>query len=324
MASQGPAYGLSKELAAKSSAKFSPEKAQECLQWVQQVTGGALDLQATSQDGFGGQLKDGKALCNLINKLAPGSVKKVNTMNAPFKQRENIEMYLNACSNYGMTEGDLFQVNDLYEQKNIYMVVDNLRSLGGLAQKKGWGGPSLGVKVATENKREFSQDTINAGKSVVSLQMGTNKGASQAGMTMGATRPINASEFVLDGDNVLKADQTVLGLQYGTNKGASQAGMSMGSLRPINAAEFVKDGDKVLKADQSFSGLQMGSNKGASQKGMTFGAARPINAAEFVQGSEGLGGDQSVLGLQAGTNKGASQAGMRAYGASRPVNPKEM
>ena len=47
-------------------------------------------------------------------------------------QRENIEMYLKACANYGLKEQDLFQVNDLYENKNLYMVVDNLYSLGGM------------------------------------------------------------------------------------------------------------------------------------------------------------------------------------------------
>ena len=47
-------------------------------------------------------------------------------------QRENIEMYLKACATYGLKEQDLFQVNDLYENKNLYMVVDNLYSLGGM------------------------------------------------------------------------------------------------------------------------------------------------------------------------------------------------
>ena len=40
-------------------------------------------------------------------------------------------MYLKACTAYGLKEQDLFQVNDLYENKNLYMVVDNLFSLGG-------------------------------------------------------------------------------------------------------------------------------------------------------------------------------------------------
>ena len=59
------------------------------------------------------------------------------------------------------------------------------------AQKKSWEGPALGVKVASENKRNFDEDTLKAGQSMIGLQYGTNKGASQAGMTpYGASRQI--------------------------------------------------------------------------------------------------------------------------------------
>ena len=47
---------------------------------------------------------------NIKLAISPGSVKKINTMKAPFKQRENIEMYLKACAAYGLKEQDLFQV----------------------------------------------------------------------------------------------------------------------------------------------------------------------------------------------------------------------
>lgn len=93
-------------------------------------------------------------------------------------------MYLKGCESFGLKTQDLFQVNDLYEQKNLYMVVDNLFTLGGMAQKQGLEGiPQLGVRVATENKREFTQEALKAGQSVIGLQYGSNKGASQAGMT---------------------------------------------------------------------------------------------------------------------------------------------
>ena len=47
----------------------------------------------------------------LINALRPGSVKKINTMKMPFKQRENIELYLKGAADYGLKEQDLFQVS---------------------------------------------------------------------------------------------------------------------------------------------------------------------------------------------------------------------
>ena len=39
-----------------------------------------------------------------------------------FWQRENLEMFLKGCEAFGLKSQDLFQVNDLYENKNLYMV----------------------------------------------------------------------------------------------------------------------------------------------------------------------------------------------------------
>merc|ERR1711997_818846 len=202
MAYHGPSYGLSRECAMKAQAKFSLERALECVAWLEEVLGrnfeyGGEDTGPKDQLDFATLLKDGSILCELINKIEPGSVKKINTMKAPFKQRENIEMYLKACISYGLKEQDLFQVNDLYENKNLYMVVDNLYNLGGLIQKKGiWTGPNIGVKIASENKRNFDDDVMKAGQSVIGLQYGSNKGASQAGMTAyGASRQIRPEDF---------------------------------------------------------------------------------------------------------------------------------
>jgi len=187
MAYHGPSYGLSRECAMKSAAKFELGRAQECLDWIEALVERNIEFPEgdgiRDQNDFGVVLKNGHLLCELINKLRPGSVKKINTMNAPFKQRENIELFLKGCEGYGLVPQDLFQVNDLYEQKNLYMVVDNLHALGGLAQKQGFTGPMLGKKMATQNKREFDDATMKAGQSVIGLQYGSNKGASQAGMT---------------------------------------------------------------------------------------------------------------------------------------------
>lgn len=43
--------------------------------------------------------------------------------------------------------------------------------------------PTLGPKEAEANKREFTQEQLDAGKGVIGLQMGSNKGASQSGST---------------------------------------------------------------------------------------------------------------------------------------------
>jgi hypothetical protein len=88
-------------------------------------------------------------------------------------------------------------------------VVDCLLSLGGLvitenfphrigieflvpqAQKKQFSGPVLGVKVADENKRSFTAEQLAESNRIIGLQYGSNRGASQSGMTaFGHTRQI--------------------------------------------------------------------------------------------------------------------------------------
>merc|ERR1719228_2260251 len=233
----------------------------------------------------------------------------INTMSATFKQRENIEMYLQGCTNFGLIESDLFQVNDLYEMKNVYMVIDNCYSLSGTAQKKGWKGPSLGVKHASENPREFDEATLNAG------------------MSHSSNRPLNPTEFVKH--DLTPKDAGLSKLQAGTQEGATMAGnVAFGTTRPIMASEFV---DHDLKPDRSghqAHNLQMGTNKGASQAGSTaFGSSRPINPSEFVgHDLKPSNADHQTTGLanlQYGSNAGASQAGSTAFGTQRPINPAE-
>nr|ACO14747.1 Calponin-3 [Caligus clemensi] len=199
MAFHGPSYGLSRECAMKSQAKFSIERAHEALSWMEAVLQKKVEIpneELKDQYDFGGILKNGILLCELINILNPSSVKKINTLNTPFKHRENIELYLKGCENYGLKAQDLFQVNDLYENKNLYMVVDNLYGLGGMAQRNGFDGPVIGAKMATSNKRNFDDDVLKAGQSVIGLQYGSNKGASQAGMTAyGTGRQIRPDEI---------------------------------------------------------------------------------------------------------------------------------
>jgi len=135
-------------------------------------------------DDFFEGLKDGSYLCKLLNRLYPDLVaqKYEKPSSMPFKQLETIGMFIDGCKKYGMTEKDLFVTLDLHEQCNRNMVVATLISLGRQAQKNGFDGPILGPKEAEANPREFDEQTLMEGKSHIGLQMGTNKGASQAGM----------------------------------------------------------------------------------------------------------------------------------------------
>lgn len=48
--------------------------------------------------------------------------------------------------------------------------------------------PAIGPKEADKNVRNFSDEQMRAGQNVISLQYGSNKGATQSGINFGNTR----------------------------------------------------------------------------------------------------------------------------------------
>lgn len=96
-----------------------------------------------------------------------------------------------AIRDYGVAEVDVFQTVDLWEKKDIAQVTNTIFALGRQTYKHAeWKGPYLGPKPADENKREFTEEQLKAGESIIGLQAGQNKGASQAGQNIGAGRKI--------------------------------------------------------------------------------------------------------------------------------------
>jgi transgelin len=130
-------------------------------------------MEAKSNESLQEYLKNGQVLCTLINKLKPNSVPRVSKLPGPFKDRERITLYLNACKAYGLRETDLFVTQDLYEGDNLSVVVDNLFSLSGHAQKLGWKGTVIGVKHADANRRNFTQAQLNTSNAVPLLASGS-------------------------------------------------------------------------------------------------------------------------------------------------------
>lgn len=128
--SRGGGFGLDAELARKQAAKRSPQRESACLEWISQVIGEKLDSSA-----IGDALKNGQALAKLVNKIKPGSVKKIETSSLAFKQMENISNFLRACRSLGVEEYEVFETVDLYEEKDLSVVVDCLFSLSRAIQK---------------------------------------------------------------------------------------------------------------------------------------------------------------------------------------------
>ena len=77
------------------------------------------------------------------------------------------------------------------------------------AQRHGFKGPVCGPKPQSEDKRNFSTEQLRAGHGIIGLQMGTNKLASQKGMSMGSVRHVAD----IRADDMNKEGQAQLSLQ---------------------------------------------------------------------------------------------------------------
>ncbi|KAL4089645.1 hypothetical protein QTP88_024651 [Uroleucon formosanum] len=155
------------------------EQEKEMMEWIYNVLGEPVPEGVSYED----HLKDGVVLCNLINKIAPGSVKKIQTKGSNFQLMENIQRFQAAIKKYGVPEEEIFQTADLFERRNIAQVTLCLYALARITQKHPeYTGPALGPKMAEANKREFTEDQLRASEGHLNLQMGFNKGASQSGL----------------------------------------------------------------------------------------------------------------------------------------------
>lgn len=140
---------------------------QEVIGWISTVLGENLD-----GGTFYDLLKDGVRLCKLLNKVSSQNIEYRESKQI-FVQRENICSFINGLRALGMNEYELFQTNDLFEERDIKQVIICLYALSRQLQKeKTFTGPFIGPHLATQSKIEFSQEVLNRSKYAVPLQMG--------------------------------------------------------------------------------------------------------------------------------------------------------
>ena len=191
-----------------------PKQEREIMDWMEAVLGEPLP-----KGDYDEILKDGVVLCKLMNKISPNAIPKFKEKGPAFMLMENVGAFQvilepedrhkstyykllfgqffflpllqKAVKTYGVPDEEIFQTPDLFEGKNIPQVTVCLYALGRTTQKHpDYSGPQIGPKMSQENRRNFSQEQIRQGRDAhLSLQAGTNKGASQAGLGgMGNTR----------------------------------------------------------------------------------------------------------------------------------------
>ncbi|XP_027530369.1 LIM domain only protein 7 isoform X13 [Neopelma chrysocephalum] len=85
----------------------------EAQRWVEAVTGKSFGTK-----DFRAALENGVLLCDLINKIKPGIIKKINRLSTPIAGLDNINVFLKACENIGLKEAQLFHPGDLQDLSN--------------------------------------------------------------------------------------------------------------------------------------------------------------------------------------------------------------
>ncbi|XP_046887119.1 LIM domain only protein 7-like isoform X3 [Hypomesus transpacificus] len=82
----------------------------EAQRWLEEVT-----HKSFRSSNFRCALEDGVLLCDLINQLKPGVIKRVNRLSTPIAGLDNVNVFLRACGKLGLNEAQLFHPGDLQD-----------------------------------------------------------------------------------------------------------------------------------------------------------------------------------------------------------------
>ncbi|XP_015220019.1 LIM domain only protein 7 isoform X14 [Lepisosteus oculatus] len=82
----------------------------EAQRWMEEVTNKKF-----GSNNFRSALENGVLLCDLINKIKPGIIKKVNRLSTPIAGLDNVNVFLKACGRLGLKEAQLFHPGDLQD-----------------------------------------------------------------------------------------------------------------------------------------------------------------------------------------------------------------
>uniref|UniRef100_A0A673CWY2 LIM domain 7a n=1 Tax=Sphaeramia orbicularis TaxID=375764 RepID=A0A673CWY2_9TELE len=82
----------------------------EAQRWIEAVT-----KKKFGSSDFRSALENGVLLCDLINKIKPGIIKRVNRLPTPIAGLDNLNVFLRACGKLGLKEAQLFHPGDLQD-----------------------------------------------------------------------------------------------------------------------------------------------------------------------------------------------------------------
>jgi len=162
----------------------------EARAWIEEIIKEKLD------DDFWKALADGTVLCKLVNFMWPGTIPKYNGANSyRFKLIENISMFLKAVEAHGIGPQDSFQPIDLFEKKNMPLVLNCLHKLAELVQKQGF-------TVIWKNKQnaDFSPKEIQEAKKLEGVNLWQKKASTSS------TDLVNKKKSSLSESEIVEAE----------------------------------------------------------------------------------------------------------------------
>ncbi|XP_056269591.1 LIM domain only protein 7-like isoform X2 [Pseudoliparis swirei] len=82
----------------------------EARRWIQEVTEKSFGC-----NDFRAALENGVLLCDLINRLKPGIIRRINRLSTPIAGLDNVNVFLKACGKVGLNVSQLFHPGDLQD-----------------------------------------------------------------------------------------------------------------------------------------------------------------------------------------------------------------
>eukprot|EP01084_Bolivina_argentea_P183661 316889_1 len=140
-----------------------PKRKLEAKMWIQTV----LDI--TLNNDLFDELQDGTLLCEVLNKIQPGTCKKYKKSKHAFVSRNNIGIFIKGARQLGLPATDVFETRDLYDKQRLSAVVQTVYSVSAISRKLGFSGPFIGVSYSEANKRHFTKAQLARTKSTVPL-----------------------------------------------------------------------------------------------------------------------------------------------------------
>ncbi|KAI6652913.1 Muscle-specific protein 20-like isoform X1 [Oopsacas minuta] len=168
MAYRAPKSGIAADIQRKRQSEYKVSIEREAIEWIECV----IWEQKNYSVNFHEWLLDGSILCKLFNYIEPNQIpsKHFKPTSATFKQLDNINMFIMACKNYGIKEGDLFVSLDLHEANDLAQVLSSIFSLERMAHKNGWIGPRLEAKEYEKYVKKITKSRLEEGKRIIPMQ----------------------------------------------------------------------------------------------------------------------------------------------------------